>query len=80
MGYDELQRTLNADPKLAKSGDEFESTVQNLTYAKVAKIVELADDTASREGRAYDAENRHHFAPWEHHEPKTNVAWPRYLW
>lgn len=77
--YDEMVEDLKANPKPPKSGDEFEDTVQSLTYAKVAKMVELADEAATREDRAYDVEKHHHFAPWEHHEPKTNVAWLGYL-
>lgn len=77
--YDEMVKDLKANPQAPKSGDEFEDLAQTLTYAKVAKMVELADEAATREGRAYDEEKRHHFAPWEHHEPRTNVAWLGYL-
>ena len=58
--------------KPTRSGEEFESRVQQLTYAKVAKCVELACQQKCSTSKSAEA-------LWECYVPKSNVAWLGYL-
>ncbi|KAK5083716.1 hypothetical protein LTR05_006220 [Lithohypha guttulata] len=79
-GYDRLCKDL-AKTKPTKNAEEFEDRVQQLTYAKVAKLIDLAAETAAQSDNdtTPNSESQQCIAPWERHVPKSNVAWLGYL-
>ncbi|KAK5103113.1 hypothetical protein LTS08_003916 [Lithohypha guttulata] len=79
-GYDKLCKDL-AKTKPTKNAEEFEDRVQQLTYAKVARLIDLAAETAAQSDNATkpNPEPQQCIAPWERHVPRSNVAWLGYL-
>jgi len=65
--------------RIGNSGEKFEDRMQQLTYAKVAKIVDSAHERAERHGEISDAAAKRHIAPWQRCVPRSNVCWLGYL-
>lgn len=69
--YEQLCKEM-ARPKTSKSTADLEDRVQQLTYAKVAKMIDIAAETNGGD----ESESQH---KWQRHVAKTNVAWLGYL-
>jgi len=76
-----LAKTLTSkeQKRIGNSGERFEDRMQQLTYAKVAKIVNAAYEQVERDGQNDDAVEERHVAPWEQRVPRSNVCWLGYL-
>lgn len=78
LEYDALlKKTLRE--KQTNSGERFEDRMQQLTYAKVSKIVNHVHEKAEQDGTAHDPETGEHITPWQHPVPRSNVCWLGYL-
>lgn len=71
--------TSKEQKRIGNSGERFEDRMQQLTYAKVAKIVDAAYEQAERDGTNYNAPTERRVAPWEQRVPRSNVCWLGYL-
>lgn len=65
--------------RIGNSGEKFENRMQQLTYAKVAKIVDVMHERAECGDQSSDPAVKQHLAPWEQSVPKSNVCWLGYL-
>ena len=71
--------TFKEQKRIGNSGEKFEDRMQQLTYAKVAKLVDAAYEQAERDGKDYNATTKRRVAPWEQRVPRSNVCWLGYL-